>query len=118
MTVTVALYAGLARYLPPGAQNRRAPLVLAEGATVLDAMRQLGMPEDLPCISVVNGNRAMPETALQEGETLALFPPLAGGTTSNPLLSMDRGVALHRGDIVPSDAGLPAAGAAGTSTCA
>jgi molybdopterin converting factor small subunit len=118
MTVTVALYAGFARYLPPGAQNRRAVLTLAEGATVLDAMRRLGMPEDLPCIPVVDGRRATPDTALREGETLSLFPPLAGGATPNRLRPMDRGSAPHREDIVPRDAGLSATAAVGTSTCA
>jgi len=82
MTITVALYAGLARYLPPGAQNRKATLDVPEGATVRGVLRRLGMADDIPCVPVVNGVRATTERVLQDGETLSLFPPLAGGADS------------------------------------
>ena len=82
MTIHVALYAGLTRYLPRGAQNRTATLDVPDGATVLDAMRQLGMPDDVPCVPVVDGKRATAETVLRDGETLSLFPPLTGGAAA------------------------------------
>jgi molybdopterin synthase sulfur carrier subunit len=90
MTVTVALYGGLARYLPPGAQNRRAALELPEGSSVLDVMRRLGMSDDLPSIPVVDGKRASTETVLQSGESLSLFPPLAGGGCARPVCPVGR----------------------------
>ena len=82
MTIQVALYAGLTRYLPRGAQERKATLRVPDGATVLEVMRQLGVPDDVPCIPVVDGKRATAETVLRDGETLSLFPPLTGGAAA------------------------------------
>lgn len=82
MTIQVALYAGLTRYLPLGAQERKATLRVPDGATVLEVMRQLGVPDDVPCIPVVDGKRATAETVLRDGETLSLFPPLTGGAAA------------------------------------
>ena len=113
MTITVALYAGFARYLPSGAQNRRAALDLSEGSSVLDVMRRLGMPDDLPCIPVVDGKRATTETVLQSGETLSLFPPLAGGVARGRCAPWDAGPAPNRPSRVLPDAGLQAGTMAG-----
>ena len=82
MTIQVVLYAGLTRYLPPGAPNRKATFQVPDGATVLEVMRQLGVPDDVPRIPVVDGARATAETVLRDGETLSLFPPLAGGAAA------------------------------------
>ena len=89
MMVHVALYAGLSRYLPTGAQNRETAIDVPEGATALGVKRLLGMPDDLPSILVVNGRQATHETVLREGETLSLFPPLAGGMTAWDTVSSD-----------------------------
>ena len=90
MRVHVALYAGLSRYLPAGAQNRKAAIDVPEGATVLEVKRRLGMPDDLPNISLVNGKQAAHDTVMREGETLSLFLPLAGGMTAPDSLSRER----------------------------
>jgi molybdopterin converting factor small subunit len=79
MKIEVALYATLSQYLPPGAQNRKAVIGIRDGATVRDVMTQLGIPQDLPNILLVNGRRAPEDTVLTDGETLSVFPPLAGG---------------------------------------
>ena len=82
MTITVALYAGLARFLPSGARDRKAPIDVPDGAAVRDVIRRLGIPDDVLCIPVVNGARVTAGRVLRDGETLALFPPLAGGAAS------------------------------------
>ncbi len=79
MKIEVALYATLSKYLPPGAQNRRAVIEVKDGATVRDILNQLGVPADLPNILLVNGRQAPENAALKDGETLSVFPPLAGG---------------------------------------
>jgi molybdopterin converting factor small subunit len=79
MKIEVALYATLSQYLPPGAQNRKAVIGVRDGATVRDVMTQLGIPQDLPNILLVNGRQAPEDTVLKDGETLSVFPPLAGG---------------------------------------
>jgi ferredoxin len=48
-------------------------------ATVREVMDQLGMPPDTRGIPVLGGKQAAADTVLKEGETLAIFPPLAGG---------------------------------------
>jgi len=82
MTITVALYAGLARFLPSGAQGRKATVDVPDGAVVQDVIRRLGVPDDVLCIPVVHGTRVTAERVLRDGETLSLFPPLAGGAVS------------------------------------
>jgi molybdopterin converting factor small subunit len=79
MKVEVALYATLSKYLPPGAQNRKAGIEVKDGATVREVMNQLGIPPELPNILLVNGRQAPDTTVLKDGETLSIFPPLAGG---------------------------------------
>src|SRR5271157_4916984 len=80
MKIEVALYATLAKYLPPDAQNRKAVVEVKDGATVREVMDQLGIPQELPNILLVNGRQAPEVTILKDGETLSVFPPLAGGS--------------------------------------
>jgi len=79
MKIEIALYATLSQYLPPGAEQRKAVIAVPDGATARDVMAQLGIPQDHPNILLVNGKQAHPDTVVKDGETLAVFPPLAGG---------------------------------------
>ena len=79
MSVEVALYATLSKYLPPGSDQRKATIEARNGATAREIMLQLGIPQDHPNILLVNGKQASPDTVLKDGEALAVFPPLAGG---------------------------------------
>lgn len=73
----------LGEYLPPGSEEDSAELDVAEGATVADVLRALGMPlEDRYMIAlngevVTEGERA--ERALRDDDRLAIMPPLRGG---------------------------------------
>ena len=79
MKIEVALYATLSKYLPPGAQNRKAVIEVRDGATVREVLSHLGIPQDLPNILLTNGRQAPEETVLKDGDVLSVFPPLAGG---------------------------------------
>lgn len=79
MKVEIALYATLSQYLPPGAENRKAVIDVSDGATAREIMTRLGIPQDYPNILLVNGKQAHSHAVLKDGETLAIFPPLAGG---------------------------------------
>lgn len=79
MKLEISLYATLSQYLPRVAQNRRAVIDVEAGAKVREVMTQLGIPQDHPNILLVNGRQALADTVLKDGETLAIFPPLAGG---------------------------------------
>lgn len=79
MKIEVALFATLSKYLPPGAQNRRAVIEVKDGATVREVLTQMGIPPELPNILLVNGRQSPENAVIQDGETLSVFPPLAGG---------------------------------------
>ncbi|HYB72389.1 MAG TPA: MoaD/ThiS family protein, partial [Candidatus Sulfotelmatobacter sp.] len=79
MKVQVELYATLSKFLPPGAEGRKVAVELPEGATVGDLLKRLAIPGEMAALLLVNGTHRPPETVLKDGETLAMFPPLAGG---------------------------------------
>ena len=81
MKVKVQLYALLAKYLPANAENKTATLEVAEGITVKEILNELKIPEAMPKILLVNGRHAELHRALAEGDTLSIFPPIAGGRT-------------------------------------
>ena len=79
MQVEIALYATLSKYLPPGAEQWKAVIAARDGATAREIMLQLGIPQEYPNVLLVNGKQANSDTVLKDSETLAIFPPLAGG---------------------------------------
>lgn len=79
MKVEVKLFATLAIYLPAEEEGSSAVIEVADGGTVGQAIRRLGIPDETPRITLINGLDADPEQPLQDGDTLSVFPPLAGG---------------------------------------
>jgi sulfur carrier protein ThiS len=84
MQITFKLYAGLTQYLPHEARVGNAmPLELAEGSTVLQAMQPFNLPMKIVKLVLVNGVYIAPEQwqsrVLQDGDVLAIWPPVAGG---------------------------------------
>jgi sulfur carrier protein ThiS len=69
--------------LPAADSREGARLELPDGATVLDAMRQVGLDTGASYLVVLNSTslpRAERATrALAEGDELAILPPLRGG---------------------------------------
>ena len=79
MTITLAMFASLSAYQPDGQGGRHArPIDLAEGSSIGDLARLLGLP-DAPRIVFVDGHHADDDHILAEGERVAIFPPVAGG---------------------------------------
>lgn len=84
MQITFKLYAMLNEYLPPDKrQGNQMSLDLPEGATVNQAVAAFNLPAKLVHLVLVNGHYIQPaerETrALQAGDVLAIWPPIAGG---------------------------------------
>jgi len=79
MKVKVQLYAILAKYLPSNAENKTAILELAEGTTVKGILEELKIPEAMPKILLVNGRNTELDKVVVEGDTISIFPPIAGG---------------------------------------
>jgi molybdopterin converting factor small subunit len=79
MRVDVRLFATLAVYLPFPAEGAGARIEVPDGSTVGQVIRRLGIPDEFPRITLLNGLDADPEQPLHEGDTVSVFPPLAGG---------------------------------------
>ena len=74
MTITIKLFATLKQY-GEEIQEMNVP----EGTTVADVIKMLKIPEDIPLLRIVNSVHVKPDYRLKDGDTLALFPPIAGG---------------------------------------
>ena len=83
MKVTVKLYATLGDYLPPGSKGNRVEVDVVEPVAVDAVLRPFLLPPKLTHLVLVNGVFIPPEarasTCLREGDTLAVWPPIAGG---------------------------------------
>ena len=77
MKVEVLLYATLRKY---GASHG-GPLTvdLIEGDRLERILEILGMPPDVEKVMLVNGRPAEPDSVLNEGDRVVIFPPVAGG---------------------------------------
>ena len=83
MHVTVKLYATLSDYLPSGSKNNRVELDVADAVSVQEVLQRFALPPKLTHLVLVNGVFIPPDqrltTPLQEGDVLAVWPPIAGG---------------------------------------
>lgn len=83
MKVEVRLFATLARYLPEPSESGSATVEIPEGSTARQLVSVLGIPAGIPVVILVNGQDATPDQTLRDGDTLTLFPPLAGGSAAH-----------------------------------
>ena len=84
MKLMFKLYATLSDYLPDEAKKTSTlALDLAEGTTVDNLIERFRLPARLCQIVLIDGVFIPPEERagriLTEGETLAIWPPIAGG---------------------------------------
>ncbi len=73
------LYASLGKLSPDKRPGSPFNVDLESGATVGDALDKTAIPRTIPLIIFVNGRHSRLDGALQDGDRLALFPPIAGG---------------------------------------
>ena len=79
MKVELNLYATLARYLPDAVKQAGNRIEVESGTTVADLMRQLNVPEGQVKLVFINGTHAGPQSLLQDGCRVGVFPPVGGG---------------------------------------
>jgi sulfur carrier protein ThiS len=84
MKITFKLYATLTDYLPAEARSsNRVELDVPGDASIADVIAPFGLPMKLVHLVLVNGVYVAPESrasrVLQEGDVLAIWPPIAGG---------------------------------------
>lgn len=80
MRIAIKLFATLARYLPEASSGGTAILEVPDGTTVRQLVSSLGISDQIPAITLVNGRDAAAEQVLEDGDVLVMFPPLAGGS--------------------------------------
>ncbi len=83
MKVAFKLFASLSEHLPGGHRGNRLELEVDEGTTVAEMIRRYKVPERSAHLVLVNGHFVPPAERplrrLQEGDELAIWPPIAGG---------------------------------------
>ncbi|MBW1713189.1 MAG: MoaD/ThiS family protein, partial [Deltaproteobacteria bacterium] len=63
----------------PGEDAFSRRLNVPPGTTIAEILTELGVPDNLPTIFLVNGSPAQPGRVLTSGDVLSLLPPAGGG---------------------------------------
>lgn len=84
MKITFKLFATLTDYLPQQARHSNViELDVAPNASISQIIEPFGLPPKLVHLVLVNGAYVEPadrlSRTLKEGDTLAIWPPIAGG---------------------------------------
>jgi sulfur carrier protein ThiS len=83
MKLALKLFAGLGEYLPADAKQNAILIDASEHDCVLDVVAKYNIPQDMIHLVLLNGVYLHPEerstVVFTEGDTLAIWPPVAGG---------------------------------------
>jgi sulfur carrier protein ThiS len=84
MKITLKLYASLGQYLPVAARrDNRLELEIDPDTPIDTVIARFGLPANQVKLVLVDGHYVPPELrssrVLIEGDTLAIWPPIAGG---------------------------------------
>lgn len=79
MQLKVQLFATLRDYSPDGTKNETFSVELLNGHTLRHLLDELKLPEEVPKILLINGRHSREGDELHEGDSVGIFPPLAGG---------------------------------------
>ncbi len=83
MHITVKFYATLDKYLPADAQDHATRVEVTENSTPYAIIDQFKVPRESAHLVLLNGVYVAPsdreKPVLKAGDTLAVWPPVAGG---------------------------------------
>ena len=83
MKLVFKLFASLGEYLPADASDNATTLEIDEGDTVFNVIARFNIPPDRIHLVLLNGVYLHPEERnapkFSQGDTLAIWPPVAGG---------------------------------------
>jgi molybdopterin synthase sulfur carrier subunit len=83
MQVQLELYASLMKHLPPQAERHRVAAEVTPGTTAHGLLDRYHVPFEHAHLVLRNGvflhQREREETPLEEGDVIAVWPPVAGG---------------------------------------
>ena len=74
MKLEIKLFASLQKFMPNAEK-----VELGDNCTVLDLLKKIGINSSEVAITLVNSRHVELDQTLYEGETVAIFPPIAGG---------------------------------------
>lgn len=81
--INLKLYASLANYLPTDSKDNSVSVNIADDATPYQVIDLYRVPREEAHLILLNGVYVKPDErekpALKEGDTLAVWPPVAGG---------------------------------------
>ena len=79
MKIHLRLFAHFRSHLSDEQGGRESLITMANGQTIAHLIEQLGIPLDLPKVILLNGMQKGLEDELHDGDTVSIFPPVAGG---------------------------------------
>ena len=82
MKVKLKLLATYRNALPPEATEGEIELTISGGMSAAGLVERYGVPVDESSVILVNGSTPKPEEFLKEGDTVFVFPAIAGGSAS------------------------------------
>ena len=84
MNVNIEFYASLMKYLPPGKGRFRREVMVDDGITLSRLIQQYNISDEEAHLVLVNGHfvncgEDRDGRELAEGDTVSIWPPVAGG---------------------------------------
>ena len=79
MQVHIKLLGVYRKHLPANAQGTTYNLEIAIDTRIEELLPQIPVPTDERQVVLINGRAGLPGQILKEGDTIALFPAVAGG---------------------------------------
>lgn len=79
MKIELRFYATLIKYAEKNKIPQFSTVELEDGTTVTSLLNKFNIPEKDVHIIIINGRNANLEQVLQDGDRVALFPPVGGG---------------------------------------
>jgi len=74
MKLEIKLFASLQKFMP-----KVEKIELDDNCTVLELLEKIGINSSEVAITLVNGRHVQLDQTLHDAETVAIFPPIAGG---------------------------------------
>ena len=83
MEITLKLYAGLSQYLPDNSEKNSTKLTVTSSETAFSILEKFNVPKESAHLILLNGvyleTDEREKSSFKEGDTLAVWPPVAGG---------------------------------------